>query len=77
MIHTYLKFRQLRLDVATGGSDITWNTSALFDWQASRLMSVIFGYRFMHEEYEDGAGNELFGLDVDFGGPILAVGFRW
>jgi hypothetical protein len=66
-----------RLDVAAGGSDIAWNTSVLFDWQATRLLSVIFGYRFLHEEHETGSGADLFALDADFGGPVLAVGFRW
>ena len=50
-----------RLDVAAGGSDITWNTTLLFDWQVSPLIS----------------GAELFALDADFGGPVVAVGFRW
>jgi hypothetical protein len=66
-----------RLDVAAGGSDIAWNSAVLFDWQATRLFSLVFGYRFMHEEYETGSGADLFVLDIDLGGPMLAAGFRW
>lgn len=66
-----------RVDVAAGGSDLSWNASALFDWQATNLISVIFGYRFLKEDYETGSGATEFALDADISGPLLALGFRW
>ena len=66
-----------RLDAAAGGSDLSWNTSLLFDWQANNLFSLVLGYRFFSEEYETGSGDELFALDADMSGPMLAAGFRW
>lgn len=66
-----------RMDVATGGSDITWNGSALFTWKATNLLSLILGYRYLILDYEDGAGATLFAMDADMSGPLLAAGFRW
>jgi hypothetical protein len=67
----------LRMDVATGGSDIAWNGAALFDWQFSRVASLLFGYRYLYEDYEDGEGLDRFGLDGTMAGPAVGLGFQW
>jgi hypothetical protein len=66
-----------RLDVAVGGSDLSWNASALFDWRPTNLLSVFFGYRFLKEDYQTGTGASEFAFDADMSGPLLAIGFRW
>jgi hypothetical protein len=62
-----------RLDGAAGGSDETWNSEAMFQWRASRLFSLTFGYRFLRIKYETGSESTRFDLDADIAGP--AVGF--
>ena len=66
-----------RLDGAAGGSDRTWNTEAMFQWRASRLFSLAFGYRLVSIEYETGAEATRFDLDADIGGPTVAFVFSF
>jgi len=66
-----------RLDAATGGSDRTWNTEAMFQWRASRLFSLAFGYRWLSVKYETGSESTQFGLDADIVGPTAAFLFSF
>ena len=62
-----------RLDGAAGGSDRTLNAEAMFQWRASRLFSLTFGYRVVSIKYETGSEDSRFDLDADIVGP--AAGF--
>ncbi len=57
------------------GSDFTWHTSAFANWQVSEHGSLIFGFRYMDVDYDDGSGTNRFRWDVIEGGPT--VGFAW
>jgi hypothetical protein len=66
-----------RLDGATGGSDRTWNTEATFQWRASSLFSLAFGYRLVSVKYETGSEATRFALDADIVGPTAAFLFSF
>lgn len=57
------------------GSDFTWHASAFANWQFSEHGSLLFGYRHMDVDYDDGSGSSRFRWDVGEGGPT--VGFAW
>ena len=57
------------------GSDFTWHASAFATWQVSEHGSLLFGYRHMDVDYDDGSGSSRFRWDVAEGGPT--VGFAW
>ena len=64
-----------RFDIATGGSDVTYNASAILDWQIGRFLALDFGYRYLDTDYEDsGAG---FAYDATQQGPLVALRFFW
>ena len=67
----------LRGDVATGGSDLALNGSALFQWQPWEVVGFLGGYRVMDIDYEDGSGADRIVYDIQQAGPILAVTFAW
>ena len=66
-----------RGDIGFGGSDLTWNLAGLFNYQPWKHVSLLFGYRYMDIDYEDGSGRELFKYDVSMHGPVLGVNFVW
>jgi hypothetical protein len=64
-----------RLDIGTGGSDVTVNAAAIFDWRIGRFTALMFGYRYLDTDYEDsGAG---FAYDASQQGPLAALRFFW
>ncbi len=66
-----------RGDIGVGGSELTWNIAGLFDYQPWKHVSLIFGYRYMDIDYEDGSGADLFKYDVSMHGPLLGVNYVW
>ena len=66
-----------RGDIGFGGSDLAWNLAGLFNYQPWKHVSLLFGYRYMDIDYEDGSGRELFKYDVSMHGPLLGVNFIW
>jgi hypothetical protein len=66
-----------RGDIGFGGSDLAWNLAGLFNYQPWKHVSLLFGYRYMDIDYEDGSGADLFKYDVTMHGPILGVNFVW
>jgi hypothetical protein len=66
-----------RLDGAAGGSDHTWNSEAMFQWRASRLFSMVFGYRLMSLKYETNSESTRFGIDTDISGPKMEFLFSF
>jgi hypothetical protein len=64
-----------RFDIAAGGSNVTYNASAILDWQIGRFLALDFGYRYLDTDYEDsGAG---FAYDATQQGPLVALRFFW
>ena len=66
-----------RGDIGFGGSDLAWNLAGLFNYQPWQYVSLLFGYRYMDVDYEDGSGADLFKYDVSMYGPILGLNFIW
>jgi hypothetical protein len=67
----------LRGDLATGGSDLTWQIALLAFYDMTRHSQLAFGYRHMDIDYEDGAGSTLFKFDAAMSGPIVGVNFTF
>lgn len=57
------------------GSDFTWHATMFASWNLSRHASLLFGYRHLDVDYEDGSGPDRFLMDVGEGGPT--AGFAW
>ncbi len=67
----------LRADIASGGSDFTWQASGLAIWKMSKKTSLVFGYRHLDIDYEDGDGADRFALDAAMSGPIAGLNISW
>ena len=67
----------LRGDVGAGGSDLAWNATALAFVDLTRHSKLVFGYRHMDIDYEDGSGSDLFGFDASLSGPIIGFDFSF
>jgi hypothetical protein len=66
-----------RGDIGFGGSELAWNLAGLFEYQPWKHVSLLFGYRYMAIDYEDGDGADLFKYDVTMHGPLLGLNFVW
>ena len=66
-----------RFDIGAGGSDLVFNGNLMLDWRFSDLMSVLFGYRWMDIDYEDGEGPDRFRFDMRQEGAVVALVFHW
>lgn len=68
---------RLRGDLAFGGSDLTWNAVAAFDYKWKENWSLLIGYRILDIDYEDGSGTNRKAFDVQMDGPALALTYSW
>ncbi len=59
------------------GSDLAWQAFADIGFRASKVVSVILGYRAIDMDYEDGSGRDLFRYDMLIAGPQIAVAFSF
>ena len=66
-----------RGDISFGGSELAYNFAGLFNYQPWKHVSLLFGYRYMDVDYEDGSGADLFKYDVTMYGPLLGLNFVW
>ena len=66
-----------RGDIGFGGSDLALNFAGLFNYQPWKHVSLLFGYRYMDVDYEDGSGADLFKYDMTIHGPVFGVNFFW
>jgi len=66
-----------RGDIGFGGSDLAYNLAGLFNYQPWKHVSLLFGYRYMDVDYEDGSGADLFKYDMTIHGPVFGVNFSW
>lgn len=68
---------RLRGDLAFGGSDLTWNAVAAFDYKWKENWSLLIGYRILDIDYEDGSGANRKAFDLQMDGPALALTYSW
>jgi len=59
------------------GSDFAWQALAMFDWRFSERFGVLFGFRALDCDYEDGEGSERFVYDVLTAGPVAGMTIRF
>jgi hypothetical protein len=59
------------------GSDVAWQAYADIGFRASKVVSIILGYRAIDMDYEDGSGHDLFRYDMLIAGPQIAVAFSF
>ena len=59
------------------GSDLAWQAYADIGFRASKVVSIILGYRAIAMDYEDGSGRDLFRYDMLIAGPQIAVAFSF
>jgi hypothetical protein len=64
-----------RGDIGFGGSSPPWNVAGLFKYQPWKYVSLLFVYRYMSIDYDDGSGPTLFRCDVSMHGPLLWLNF--
>ncbi len=67
----------LRGDVASGDSDLTWQIRALATYRASDLITIGFGYRLMDIDLDTGSGLSRFVYDAQMSGLEAGVGFHF
>jgi len=68
---------RMRGDLAFGGSDLTWNAVAAFDYKWKEKWSLLIGYRILDIDYEEGSGANRKAFDIRMDGPALALTYRW
>lgn len=59
------------------GSDLTYQLLANLRWQASEKVGVVFGYRLIAFDYEDGRGLDYQRYDLTEQGPLAGVSFSF
>ena len=55
------------------GSELTWNVAAVLGYRLSEKTTMVFGYRHLDIDYDE--GNFVF--DGQFSGPYLGMSFRF
>ena len=67
-----------RVDVGAGDSDSVWNATAAIDWRFTQWGSLLFGYRWMDYDYDNGKrGPDRYAYDASQAGFLGAVVFHW
>lgn len=69
----------LRADVGGFGvgAESAWQLVTRFNWHASDRVDVLFGYRVLDVDYDDGEGEQRFLFDIQTSGPLVGVGWRY
>ena len=55
------------------GSQLTWDVTASVGYRMSDTATLLFGYRHLDVDYQDGR----FKIDGQFSGPYLGLSFRF
>ena len=55
------------------GSDLTYQLLTTIHWQANERFGVVFGYRLLSFDYEDGSGADYLRFDLTEQGPLIGV----
>jgi len=64
-----------RVDVATFGSDVTWNLEGSLAWRASQRWTIDGGYRALDIDYDKGNGSDRKIMDLKISGPVITIRF--
>lgn len=64
-----------RADLATFGSDLTWNLEGSLAWRVSHSWTIDGGYRYMDIDYDKGQGSERKIFKVKMHGPVFTFRF--
>jgi len=69
----------IRGDVATGGTELTLNGQALFNYQfgQSGKYGLHFGYRYMDMEIKESVEGVEIETELTYSGPVLGFMFKW
>ena len=59
------------------GSEFAWQGVGILRWQVSSGVGVLFAYRYLSNDYEDGKGADYFEYDMSMQGPALGVVFTF
>ena len=70
---------RLRGDVGGfgAGAKFAWQGVGLVSWQATKMIQVVGGYRYLREEYESGSGTDYFRYDIAMSGPAIGASFTF
>ena len=66
-----------RGDIGGFGSKFAWNVEAGLAFQLSSSISLGAGYRYLHDDYEQGEGADRVSADIGFGGPGIFAAFSF
>lgn len=66
-----------RFDIGTGDTDLVWNAAALFEYRFKPKFGVLFGYRFLAYDLNQGVESEIADYDVDHFGPMMALSIHF
>jgi hypothetical protein len=69
----------LRADVGGFGvgSDSAWQFVSRFNWSTTPKLDVLFGYRIIDVDYDDGEGADRFLYDVRSSGPVIGAAYHY
>ena len=66
-----------RGDIGTFGSNFAWNVEGSLVFSISKSVSLGAGYRYLHEDYETGSGEDRLAMNIGFGGPVVLATFAF
>lgn len=66
-----------RGDIGGFGSNFAWNVEGSLVFSISKRWSLGAGYRYLHEDYEQGSGADRAAVDIGFGGPTVLATFAF
>jgi len=59
------------------GSEFAWQGVGILRWQTSPRVGVLFAYRYLSNDYDEGKGTDYFKYDMSMQGPALGVVFTF
>jgi hypothetical protein len=59
------------------GSDMTWSFRIMGSYRIADHANLLFGYRYLDIDYDDGAGASKFKYDVAMSGPIIGASINF
>ncbi len=62
-----------RADIGTGDTDVVWNAAAIFEYRFKPKFGLMFGYRILDYDLEQGLGADITDYEVEQSGPLAAL----
>ncbi len=66
-----------RGDIGSFGSNFSYNVEGGLALSVSKRWSLGAGYRYLHEDYDTGSGQDRRALEIGFGGPVVQATFAF